>query len=98
MGRRSRKRGVLTPRTGLPRAAAARPAPVEPAASPPRPAPASRGRPERPHAPWHPVPLTEVAMLAGIVSIVVGLSRGSKAGAAPLTVGVIVCGLASVEL
>jgi hypothetical protein len=65
-------------------APAARPVP----APPPRPAPSprptglaartARGKPPeaRPRAPWHPVPLTELCVLLGIVLIVVGLISG----------------------
>jgi hypothetical protein len=36
------------------------------------PRPARHARPERPRAPWHPVPLTEIATLVGIVLLVIG--------------------------
>ena len=35
---------------------------------------------ERPKAPWHPVPLVEIAVLIGIVCIVIGLLRRDDAG------------------
>jgi hypothetical protein len=62
VGRRSRKRSDGPP--------TARPAVAEP----PRVARAS-GRPtidDRPKPPWHPVPLIEICVLAGIVLIIVG--------------------------
>jgi hypothetical protein len=82
MGRRSRKRGVVAGRpreagASRGRAAASRGEAAAPgaAASPGATAPArpSRRTPrERPKAPWHPVPLAEIATLAGIVLLVIG--------------------------
>src|SRR3954462_11745073 len=73
MGKRSRKR----PSGAVPT--------VEPAA-PPRPRPSPQRRPgqgrvdrfieradERPKPPWHPVPLVELSVLAGLVLLVVGV-------------------------
>jgi hypothetical protein len=37
---------------------------------------------ERPQAPWHPLPLSELLILVGAVAVVVGLSRSSKGFAA----------------
>ena len=61
MGKRSRKRGEETP------------APVgTPPAGTPR---TSRyAKPERPKAPWHPVPLVELCVLIGLVMIVWGFA------------------------
>jgi hypothetical protein len=42
---------------------------------------------ERPTAPWHPVPLAELLILAGLIAIVVGASRGAH-GLPVLAVGV----------
>jgi hypothetical protein len=67
MGRRSRKRG-----TGAVRPAAERPTPA-----PPRPQRPMRRRArleEAPKAPWHPFPLVELSILAGLVLIVVGIA------------------------
>jgi hypothetical protein len=49
----------------------------------------------RPHAPWHPVPLTEIAIVAGLVAFGVGLKSGANG---PLAVGLVVLGLAVLEL
>ncbi|HET6547638.1 MAG TPA: hypothetical protein VFG79_04215 [Solirubrobacter sp.] len=44
---------------------------------------------ERPKAPWHPVPLVELAVLVGIVCIAVGFfNRDSPAGRATIALGV----------
>lgn len=87
MGKRSRKRGV---------------APVRNApAVPPRRVPLARegGRAagERPPAPWGSVPLTEVAIGAGLIAMLVGFSRG-KDGVVPMIVGLAVAGAAVLEL
>src|SRR5438874_13759627 len=31
---------------------------------------------ERPRAPWHPLPVSEIVLVAGIVGVIVGVSRG----------------------
>jgi hypothetical protein len=62
------------------------PAPVPPAAAPAH---------ERPRAPWHPVPLTELAILAGGAAAVVGYMSGAVA---PLATGLVICTLAVLEL
>jgi len=36
---------------------------------------------ERPQAPWHPLPLSELLILVGAIGIVVGLKRGSTGSA-----------------
>lgn len=79
MGRRSRKRGVLSaPLDG----AAAPPREDEPPAAPARPrrAPADPGRRARlddaPRPPWHPVPLTELSILVGMVVLAVAFLGG----------------------
>jgi hypothetical protein len=62
MGKRARKRGISG-------------APVSRPASAPAPTAGARSRRaprERPKAPWHPVPLTEIATLAGIILLVIG--------------------------
>jgi hypothetical protein len=43
------------------------------------------------------VPLTEIAILAGAVAMLVGFSRG-KDGTVPMLVGLLVCGAAVTEL
>ena len=43
---------------------------------------------ERPKAPWHPVPVAEIWIAAGMVGVFVGLVRGAHASAAlPLVIG-----------
>jgi hypothetical protein len=54
------------------------------------PAPASARRPERPRAPWHPVPLVEMSVLTGLLLLVAGLLRLGKPGGGVL----LVCGTA----
>jgi hypothetical protein len=50
----------------------------------------------RPNPPWHPVPVSEIAMLAGAVALVVGLFRGPDPAA--LAVGIAAMALGVVEL
>lgn len=47
----------------------------------PRGRPAARGRPdleERPRAPWHPFPLSELLILVGMVAAIIGATRGES--------------------
>ena len=57
----------------------------------------ARAARERPRPLWGAFPLSEVVMLAGVVAIVVGLTRGSD-GWHALVAGVVLCALAAVEL
>jgi hypothetical protein len=57
-----------------------------------------RPDPERPRAPWHPVPVTEIVLVAGVVGVAIGLARGPAQGKAPLLVGLGLCALSVVEL
>jgi hypothetical protein len=85
MGRRSRQRG------GAP---VATPPPV----APPR-APARHARlNEAPQAPWHPLPLVELAIFAGLVLVVLGFVVGGRAGFVLAAGGLILVALASLEL
>jgi hypothetical protein len=51
---------------------------------------------ERPQAPWHPLPLSEILILVGIVGVVVGLSRTTPATAIA-GVGAVLLGTAEVS-
>jgi len=51
-------------------------------------------RPERPRAPWHPVPLVEMSVLTGLLLLVAGLLRLGKSGGGIL----LVCGMALASL
>jgi hypothetical protein len=78
MGKRSRKRGDAI---------------ATPAQAPARPA-VRRAPPERPRAPWHPVPLVELSVLVGLVLLVWGLFRYDDDGGKIL----LVCGMALASL
>jgi hypothetical protein len=97
--RRSRKRrakGRPPRRPAATQATAGAPAPpAAPAATATAPRPGQRRDVERPQAPWHPVPLTEIAILAGLIAFVIGLAGGSDA---PLIVGLVVLLLAVIEM
>lgn len=98
--RRSRKRraeGRPPRRPDATQVAATTPARATPApaAAAPAPRPGQRRDVERPQAPWHPVPLTEIAILAGLVAFIIGLAGGSNT---PLIVGLVVLLLAVIEM
>ena len=84
MGRRSRQRGA---------------APVSaPPPDPPR-TPRRHARvDEAPKAPWHPVPLVELAILAGLILVVAGFVAGDRAGGVLITGGIALVSIASLEL
>jgi hypothetical protein len=88
--KRTRGKGAATATATVPRPAA--PAPAA------RPRPARRQDRERPPAPWGAFPLTELAILVGIIGIGVGFVRGPSNGPLPLFVGLAVAGLAVIEL
>jgi hypothetical protein len=88
MGRRSRKRAG----EGLPEIE--RPAPIDPPETPRR-----RARlEEAPKAPWHPVPLVELAILAGLVLSVIGFFSEGNTRATLILGGLVLIALASGEL
>jgi hypothetical protein len=53
---------------------------------------------ERPKAPWHPVPLTELATMAGVAALIAGLVAGPSNGAAAIAAGAILLVLSTGEL
>ncbi len=53
---------------------------------------------ERPRAPWHPLPLSEILILVGAIGTVVGLRRGGSHGTAPLVAGLVAVGLGTFEV
>src|SRR5207247_5573202 len=59
---------------------------------------AQRSRRERPQAPWHPLPLSELLILVGAIGTVVGLQKGISHGAAPLLVGLAAVVVGTVEV
>lgn len=59
---------------------------------------ARRERPPLPPGPGGRVPLTEIALVAGIAYVVIALARGSTIRSADMIAGVAVCGLAVTEL
>lgn len=90
MGRRSRQRD----------AAAGAPRPPAPARSTPPPPSAPRRRASRdelPKAPWHPVPLVEIAVLCGIVALVAGFASDGSRRELLVTTGVLLCALAGLD-
>jgi len=60
--------------------------------------PITAPRDERPRAPWHPVPLVELSVLAGIVLLVLGfLNFGSDSGRAMLVCGMLLGSLGGLD-
>jgi hypothetical protein len=62
--------------------------------------PAARSKPaerERPRAPWHPLPLAEILIVAGALAFVFGLQRGPAAGKAPILLGIAAAAVGTIE-
>jgi hypothetical protein len=53
---------------------------------------------ERPQAPWHPFPLSELLILVGGIGFLIGLTRGISSGAAPLVAGLVALAIGTVEV
>ena len=96
MGRRSRKRSASG--DAPVRAHAETPAPA-PAARPQKPLRRHAKLEEAPKAPWHPFPLVELAIFAGLVLVVVGIaSDPGEPRTTFLFGGLALISLASIEL
>lgn len=54
----------------------------------------------RPHAPWHPLPLSELLILVGAIGTIVGLQRerSGSGGRASLVAGLVAVGLGTFEV
>lgn len=93
MGRRSRKRAGGEPSP----ASAAAPPRARPA--PPAGAPSRRARlDEAPKAPWHPFPLAELCVLAGIILLVVGFTSEGGQRLTLLLAGMALASLAGLDV
>jgi hypothetical protein len=90
MGRRSRQRDAAP--------AAARPSTPPPAPPPPRARRRRASLDEAPKAPWHPVPLAELAVLVGIVALVVGFTSEGSRRETLVTAGVLLASLGGLEV
>jgi hypothetical protein len=53
---------------------------------------------ERPRAPWHPLPLSELLILVGAIGILVGLSKGISHGSPALFTGIAAVLIGTVEV
>jgi hypothetical protein len=53
---------------------------------------------ERPQAPWHPLPLSELLILVGAIGAIVGLSRGVSRGGPTLLAGIAAVVIGTVEV
>lgn len=84
MGRRSRQRTPLA-------------APARPPEPPSTPRPSAR-REDAPKAPWHPFPLVELAVFAGLVLLVSGFLIGGDARPVLIFGGLALVSVASLEL
>ncbi len=95
MGRRARKRGTEAVRAP----AEPRPAPTAPRSSGGRPVRRHARLDEAPKAPWHPFPLVELSIFAGLVLMVVGfVSDPGEPRTTLLFGGLVLISLASIEL
>jgi hypothetical protein len=91
MGRRSRQRDAE--RAAAPPAAAPAPPPAAPRT------PRRHARlDEAPKAPWHPVPLVELAILAGLILVVAGFVSGGESGGILVAGGIVLVSVAALEL
>jgi hypothetical protein len=74
-----------------------KPAPPKPRA-PVEPAPRRTARDERPQAPWGSFPLTELAILVGLIMLVVGFLSGGFGGTLAIAVGISLAAIGGLEL
>ena len=104
---RSRKRRPVASGTQRSAAARERQTPAReaqaPARRPRREAAVTKRSPaeERPRAPWHPLPLSELLILVGAVATVIGLRRSSSgfsAGAPTLVAGLVAVMIGTIEV
>jgi len=86
----AKKRRKRRPRSGPPPAPKA-PKPVEPTAR-------RTARDERPQAPWGSFPLTELAILVGLVMLVAGFLSGGFGGTVAIAVGISLAAIGGLEL
>jgi hypothetical protein len=53
---------------------------------------------ERPPAPWHPLPLSELLILIGAIAVIVALARGPERNVALLIAGLVAVAIGTVEV
>jgi len=53
---------------------------------------------DRPQAPWHPLPLSELLILVGAIGTVIGLQKGLSHGGPPLFAGLAAVVIGTVEV
>jgi hypothetical protein len=100
MGKRSRKRAAPGERRPAAAGGASTTAPTTTAAKPKR-APRTRTGQRleaRPKPIWHPWPISEIALLVGVLFAVYGFTQGSDDGAAYIGGGVLMATLGVIEL
>ncbi|HEY4897250.1 MAG TPA: hypothetical protein VII01_14320 [Solirubrobacteraceae bacterium] len=90
-------------------AAQATPAPPRPSRAPSAPSAPARASAaggyrdplsvgERPQAPWHPLPLSEILILVGAVGTIVGFNRGERGGGPVLFAGIGAVAIGTIEV
>lgn len=62
------------------------------------PMPVSRRYGQRPRPPWHPLPLSELLILAGAVGLIIGMRRGISAGGSAMLAGIVAVALGTLEV
>jgi hypothetical protein len=60
--------------------------------------PVSRRYGERPRPPWHPLPLSELLILVGVIGVIVGFGRGISHGGPPLLAGIAAVAIGTLEV
>ncbi len=60
--------------------------------------PVSRKYGERPRPPWHPLPLSELLILAGAVALIIGMRRGISTGGSAMLAGIVAVALGTLEV
>ncbi len=53
---------------------------------------------ERPQAPWHPLPLSELLILVGAIGTIVAITRGASGGGPALIAGLAAVAIGTVEV
>jgi uncharacterized membrane protein YgdD (TMEM256/DUF423 family) len=87
--------GAASGARGASRARAAREAPK---VRKPRSSPTAPSYGERPPAPWHPLPLSELLILVGAIAVVIGVRNGVSNAGATLLVGIAAVAIGTFEV
>ncbi len=95
---RERARGARVLSGGAPAAERSERMPARKAARPSRESAVSRTYGERPKPRWHPVPVSELLIACGAVSMVIGLQGGAPYGGKPALIGLLAVAAGTLEV